>query len=847
MNYIKNDKYFQVICLNNKIKNNTILHNNIIKDIVNGDKNILEPVFNEWILTNVPLIINNLNSENYIDIDKVLSSTSYLFLRNMLYMNKNLEFNKSKKHYQIIPIRTNLRPKFIPINTHSLIDIIDSKYLDNNKNHYHNNTLNGISEWNKFFSFKSKYILNSIKKGYEFSGLIQTNGYEIVFIYFSKEHMKFKNKFHLAGREEKNKIKNHLKDIPENEKKDAKLLYDKNKKENKMKKDEDKEELFKIEKDKEINEQQNILNEINVEINDCTKKYKDKCINIEKEYINIIKNCKETEIETNKYKTSLSYITHCYNRDKLTLINDYKNNIDDSYNTIFLKDNELNDEINVIKETIKSLKKLVKKYKNKKKKNKTKFKIVNKIKLVRHINKIREKINLLNYECDDTKYHITEIKKNLCFILEDMKKNELYKELLKDCTINYNDTTTNIKNIFNDILLLLITEVQKDKYKKFDCEKNDYVGIENIISNFNIEYYNIIDKMTNENKKLCEKINIQKNNNINLKEIFKNRHNEYLKIDLMSKKYLNILEKMNWCVIDPGINSLFNILSKDGKKKYNYTKKLHNNRMSLHRNQKNMLQFKKKEIQGIEDGICKDENRLKTSNVYNIFKEYYKKKMDIHDKLETLYNDEKLNKLKWNLYINEKRAQNMLINDIKRIFNKDVVLILGDWSMDKSVIKGISPTPNKKYTRILEKNFITLKINEYRTSIIHNKYEVKCENYSKEYNAKYEKIKKVFLLEELKKKEAKEDFKEEDKKYEKIKKKIKLKYEKIHKILVCKTNEELNEYQYVDRDNNATKNMVKIVNSYLTTNYRPINFIMGTKACMQNDQISQINTVSKAG
>jgi len=41
--------------------------------------------------------------------------------------------------------------------------------------------------------------------------------------------------------------------------------------------------------------------------------------------------------------------------------------------------------------------------------------------------------------------------------------------------------------------------------------------------------------------------------------------------------------------------------------------------------------------------------------------------------------------------------------------------------------------------------------------------------------------------------------------------------------------------------------MVKIVNSYLTTNYRPINFIMGTKACIQNDQISQINAVSKAG
>jgi hypothetical protein len=234
-----------------------------------------------------------------------------------------------------------------------------------------------------------------------------------------------------------------------------------------------------------------------------------------------------------------------------------------------------------------------------------------------------------------------------------------------------------------------------------------------------------------------------------------------------------------------------------------------------------MLQIKKEKIQSIEDNICKDENRLKTSNSYDVFKEYYTTKMEIHDELENLYNDERLNRLKWNLYINEKRAQNMLINDIKTTFNKDVVLILGDWSMNKSVIRGISPTPNIKYTRFLERNFITLKINEFRTSIVHNKYEEKCENYIKKYNKKYENIKKVYLLEELKKKD--------EKKYKKI-----TSDKNIHKILVCKTNEELNEYRYVDRDTNSTKNMVKIVNSYLTTNYRPINFIMGTKACRQN-------------
>ena len=95
--------------------------------------------------------------------------------------------------------------------------------------------------------------------------------------------------------------------------------------------------------------------------------------------------------------------------------------------------------------------------------------------------------------------------------------------------------------------------------------------------------------------------------------------------------------------------------------------------------------------------------------------------MLIYKELEMLYDDEMLNKLKWNMFINEKRAESMIVNDINKKFRSDVVLILGGWSMNKQVIKGISPTPNKKYTKILENNFITLKINEFRTSIIHNK------------------------------------------------------------------------------------------------------------------------------
>ena len=190
--------------------------------------------------------------------------------------------------------------------------------------------------------------------------------------------------------------------------------------------------------------------------------------------------------------------------------------------------------------------------------------------------------------------------------------------------------------------------------------------------------------------------------------------------------------------------------------------------------------------------------------------------MLIHKELEILYNDEKLNKLKWNLFINQKRAENMIINDIKNKFGNDIVLILGDWSMNKNVIKGLSPTPNKKYTQLLEKNFITLKINEYRTSIINNHLKKKCENYVSKYNNKFKKIKSVYNLEKIKNTDN-----------EKYLKKIEDRC--VHKILVCKANEKSKEY--VNRDNNSTKNMKDIVLSYIKTNYRPKSFVLGTKIC----------------
>jgi len=71
--------------------------------------------------------------------------------------------------------------------------------------------------------------------------------------------------------------------------------------------------------------------------------------------------------------------------------------------------------------------------------------------------------------------------------------------------------------------------------------------------------------------------------------------------------------------------------------------------------------------------------------------------------------------------------------------------------MNKKGIKSIS-TPNKKYKKLLSKNFLTLKLNKFRTSIIDNKTELKCKNLIVKKDYKKLGIKQVYFLEKLKKK-----------------------------------------------------------------------------------------------
>ena len=866
-NYINNDNALNDLIKLYEINDKKIILNSIYNDLIKNEFNT-DDKFHYWIKENKIIIINEFNKKNYIDLNKEIKLKPYSFIPLMLFMNKNLELNNSKKKYQIIPLRTNLMPKFIPINIHSLVDILDSKFLFNkNKNYYHDDTKKGFVLFETYFNFKSDFILKTIKKGYVFSGLIKTNGYEIIFSFISKQKKEEKDNFHLKGKLEKKFIKDSTKGMNLEEKNNF-LIQNKNNKNEKKK--EITEEIIKKSKEnknKEKESNKNKKSKIENELKLIVDLYEDKLKLLseqhkqnlknelskldkgKEEYKNIMNEIIKTYNE--KLKSEKAFINHCFKRDYDSFVDDYENDVDLKYNKI-LDEEKINDEkIKKLKLEILKTKKEIKILKKEQlkfdKKKYVKLKDINSklnknklynIKLKRTLTKINKYNELLNYETENKMLVRDQIKniklKLINLILKIYKKNKFFKlnEYLNQLTENKIDKLENIilnkkaleaNLIFKFCIMTISLNLSDYKNKDFKLKlekenlnyKKQIEKKQSETKEYKKKYSFFIESLEKKSKELNLLLKIKNKNENELMNLFKTKNNEYMIIDNMSKKYLSIVNKLNYVLIDPGINSLFTMMSKDGKKCLSFSKSKYINRTKRIKIMKKIENIKKIKIKKLEDELTKENKRLKTTNDYKNFNVYFQLKMNLHERLTELYNDIRLNKLKWYLFINEKRSENLLVNDIKKKFGNDVVLILGDWSMDKSGIKTIS-TPNKKYEKVLIKNFLTLKINEFRTSKLHYESEKVLENHIKKYDIKQMNIKSIYNLEKLKKKDKK--------KYKKA-----ISDKKIHKILVCKTNPKF--YDYVNRDINSVKNMRKIVSNLITKNHRPRNYVMGTQIC----------------
>lgn len=258
---------------------------------------------------------------------------------------------------------------------------------------------------------------------------------------------------------------------------------------------------------------------------------------------------------------------------------------------------------------------------------------------------------------------------------------------------------------------------------------------------------------------------------------------EYPYLEELTDKQYDALKTQNWAVFDEGMKNVIYGKDKNGNK-FIYRCRQHLNRNKRLKYQRIIKNHKDKLEITTEENKLSDYNS-KSCNL-NKFKEFIKKKNELNEILLEKYKDDKFRQYKWYSYIQKKRAEDRLVNDIKEKYDKDTILIIGDWSKGETKIKRIS-VPNKGLKRKLSEHFTIYMIDEFRTSCLHYKTENRCENM-----------------------------------YVNDKKGVS---RKLHSVLTFKA--ENNRLGCINRDENATNNMIKIVKSYLKDKTRPLRYTRG--------------------
>ena len=141
--------------------------------------------FNEWKTTHLPNILPK-NIKKSIHYDVKVKPFDYL--KGMLYMNSVLE-KQENKLFQPLPLRNNIIPKHIILDTASIINLFcPEKDKDGNKvkkGELLSNVKDNQNEvWCNFFDLKNKIFKN---KHYQFHNQIQTDGISCCLLFIRKD------------------------------------------------------------------------------------------------------------------------------------------------------------------------------------------------------------------------------------------------------------------------------------------------------------------------------------------------------------------------------------------------------------------------------------------------------------------------------------------------------------------------------------------------------------------------------------------------------------------------------------------------------------------------------------
>ena len=167
---IKNDTTLNANGVKNKINDFRSKIRLLKNDIIDGT-HTSETKYHSWLdVTRGKIIPNRKLQEDSVLYDIECTPIDYLY--GLIYMNREIE-SKGAKMFSPIPLRRDIKPKYIHIDTKTLALIL----LKENKSYYQNNvSKEKHNVWSKFFKTDNKVFQNKACYKYRFNHSIYTDG-----------------------------------------------------------------------------------------------------------------------------------------------------------------------------------------------------------------------------------------------------------------------------------------------------------------------------------------------------------------------------------------------------------------------------------------------------------------------------------------------------------------------------------------------------------------------------------------------------------------------------------------------------------------------------------------------
>ena len=357
------------------------------------------------------------------------------------------------------------------------------------------------------------------------------------------------------------------------------------------------------------------------------------------------------------------------------------------------------------------------------------------------------------------------------------KKHEIHIKMAKASK----EAKLKIKNMTLD-------ELNKNKKKMEELKKKHKKSINEQIR-----------KKKEDFKKLSKDEQEEIKHNIKMKNNEFNYITEVIKDEKIREHLVQQLKKKKIVVCDPGCRAPLTMLGETGKFNYRKRRRIKDTKRIKYtklRQSKLDKLLKNKTISGLNNLLTKTSNRTTKAE---IFKNYIKTKFKLMEKIGKEKLDEYgnyLNKLKWFSYINKKRHEDTLLNEISTKYGNDATIVIGDWSKADH-IKGMS-SPNMGMKRLLKKKFEIYLVDEFNTSKL---------NYLTK-----EPMKNLEISVDVKDKEGVV---------------LRTHLKKLYSVFTYQMrNKNLG---VINRDYNATLNMFRIVSSVINGKGTPAEHIRGTK------------------